>query len=66
MIKSYERLKKQNKERIRVPRTVQDTIPVNSVYKDGIFGLEKDTQRVIGFWILIIRLHQEKIKIIYF
>ena len=37
MIKSYERLKKQNKERIRVPRTVQDTIPVDSVYKDGIF-----------------------------
>lgn len=37
MIKSYERLKKQNKERIRVPRTVQDTIPVDSFYKDGIF-----------------------------
>ena len=37
MIKSYERLKKQNKERIRVPRTLQDTIPVDSVYKDGIF-----------------------------
>lgn len=37
MIKSYERLKKQNKERIRVPRTVQDTIPVDSIYKDGIF-----------------------------
>ena len=37
MIKSYERLKKQNKERIRVPRTVQDTIPVDLVYKDGIF-----------------------------
>ena len=38
MIKSYERLKKQNKERIRVPRTVQDTIPVDSVYKDGYFS----------------------------
>ena len=66
MIKSYERLKKQNKERIRVPRTVQDTIPVDSVYKDGIFVLETDTQRVIGFWILIIRLHLVKIKTIYF
>ncbi len=37
MIKSYERLKKQNKERIRVPRTVQDTIPVDTIYRDGIF-----------------------------
>ena len=44
MIKSYERLKKQNKERIRVPRTVQDTIPVDSVYKDGIF------RSILRFW----------------
>ena len=37
MIKSFERIKKQNKERIKVPRTVQDTIPVDTIYKDGIF-----------------------------
>lgn len=37
MIKSYERLKKLNKEKTRVPRTVQDTIPVDIIYKDGIF-----------------------------
>ncbi len=37
MIKSYERLKKLNKEKTRVPRTVQDTIPVDTIYKDGIF-----------------------------
>ena len=30
------------------------------------FVLETDTQRVTDFWILIIRLHQEKIKIIYY
>ena len=39
MIKSYERIKKQNKERIKVPRTVQDTIPVDTIYKDGIFRM---------------------------
>ena len=37
MIKSYERLKKLNKEKLRIPRTVQDTIPVDTIYKDGIF-----------------------------
>ena len=31
MIKSYERLKKLNKEKTRVPRTVQDTIPVDTI-----------------------------------
>lgn len=35
--KSYERLKKLNKEKTRVPKTVQDTIPVDTIYKDGIF-----------------------------
>lgn len=66
MIKSYERLKKQNKERIRVPRTVQDTIPVDSVYKDGIFRFGNRYTKSYRFWILIIRLHLVKIKTIYF
>lgn len=68
MIKSYERLKKQNKERIRVPRTVQDTIPVDSVYKDGIFrsGNRYTKSYTVCFWLLIIRLHLVKIKTIYF
>lgn len=39
MIKSYERLKKQNKEKLKVPKNVQDTIPVDTVYKDGIFRI---------------------------
>ena len=37
MIKSYERLKKLNKEKIKIPKYVQDTIPVDTIYKDGIF-----------------------------
>ena len=41
MIKSYERLKKLNKEKTRVPKTVQDTIPVDTIYKDGIFNIQR-------------------------
>ena len=39
MIKSYSKLKKQNKEEFRIPKTTQDTIPVDTVYKDGIFKI---------------------------
>ena len=37
MIKSYERLKKQNKENISVPKSAQDLIDIDTIYKDGIF-----------------------------
>ena len=39
MIKSFSKLKKQNKEEFRIPKTIQDTIPVDTVYKDGIFKI---------------------------
>ena len=39
MIKSYERLKKQEKEKIRIPRSAQDIIHVDVIYKDGIFKI---------------------------
>lgn len=39
MIKSYERIKKLNQEKIKVPKYVQDTIPVDTIYKDGIFRI---------------------------
>lgn len=39
MIKSYERIRKQNKEKVRVPKTVQDTIPIDTIYRDGIFRM---------------------------
>ena len=32
-------MKKQNKEEFRIPKTTQDTIPVDTVYKDGIFKI---------------------------
>lgn len=37
MIKSYSRLRKQNKEKYKVPKSAQDTIPIDTIYKDGIF-----------------------------
>lgn len=39
MIKSYQRLKQLNKEKFKVPKTVQDIIPVDTIYKDGIFRM---------------------------
>ena len=37
MIKSYTRLLKLNKDKRRVPKSVQDTIPIDTIYEDGIF-----------------------------
>lgn len=39
MIKSFSKLKKQNKEEFRIPKTTQDVISVDTVYKDGIFKI---------------------------
>lgn len=39
MIKSFSKLKKQNKEEFRIPKTTQDVIPVDTVHKDGIFKI---------------------------
>ena len=39
MIKSYERIKKLNKEKVKVPKSIQDTIPVDTIYRDGIFRM---------------------------
>ena len=64
MIKSYERLKKLNKEKLRIPRTVQDTIPVDTIYKDGIF--KSGNKYTKSYRISTTRLLLEKIKIISF
>lgn len=39
MIKGYERLKKQEKEKIKIPKSAQDIIHVDVIYKDGIFKI---------------------------
>ena len=40
-------IRKKNKEKddFKIPKSVQDTIPVNKVYKDGIFLIGKDKYR---------------------
>lgn len=37
MIKTLKKLLKQDKERYSVPRKVQDIIPIQRIWKDGIF-----------------------------
>ena len=33
---------KQDKEKFVVPKSVQDCIPINTIYKDGIFKIGKN------------------------
>lgn len=39
MIKGYERLRKQNKNKLSIPKKAQDIVEADTVYKDGIFKL---------------------------
>ena len=39
MLRSHQKLKSLNKEKYKVPRSVQDTIPIDTVYTDGIFRM---------------------------
>ena len=39
MIKSYSKLKRLNKEKFKVPKSTQDIIPIDTIYKDGIFRM---------------------------
>ena len=48
MIKSYEKLRKQNKDKIKVPKRAQDVIDIDTIYKDGIFC------SIIGIWFRLV------------
>jgi len=39
MLRSHQKLKALNKEKYKVPRSVQDTIPIDTIYYDGIFRM---------------------------
>lgn len=39
MIKSYSKLKRLNKDKFKVPKSAQDTVPIDTIYKDGIFRI---------------------------
>ena len=47
MIKTLKNLLKQDKERYSVPRKVQDIIPIQRIWKDGIFQEQSEPQAVI-------------------
>lgn len=42
MIKTLNRLFKQDKEKFVIPKGVQDTIPIMRIYEDGIFQVSKN------------------------
>ena len=37
MLKTLNKMLKQDKEKIVIPRSVQDTIPIKAVWEDGVF-----------------------------
>lgn len=39
MLRSHQKLKSLNKEKYKVPKSVQDTIPIDTIYYDGIFRM---------------------------
>ena len=41
MIKTLQRVFKQDKERFRIPRSVQQAIPIRTIWPDGIFAGNK-------------------------
>ena len=49
MIKTLRTLFRQDKEKFVVPKTIQDAIPINAVYKDGIFIVGKRYSKTFRF-----------------
>lgn len=49
MLKTLNKYKRQNKEKFKIPRCVQDTIPIDKVYKDGIFSAGKRFSKTYRF-----------------
>lgn len=42
MIKTLQNIKKQEIDNIKIPKTIQDVIPIQRIWKDGIFLVEKN------------------------
>lgn len=42
-MKTERKLSKRNKEKLKVPKNVQDTIPVKTIYSDGIFLVDNNS-----------------------
>ena len=42
MLKSIKNTMKLDREKVKIPRRVQDAIPVKAVYEDGVFQVAKN------------------------
>ena len=49
MIKSLQATLKQDKYKFKIPKSVQDAIPIRSVYSDGIFQFGSKYSKTIRF-----------------
>ena len=49
MIKNYEKLKKKEKQKYKVPKSAQDIINIDVIYKDGIFKLGNKYSKTYRF-----------------
>ena len=49
MIKSQLKMQRQNKEKIKISRSIQDTIPIDTVYSDGIFRMKNRFSKTYRF-----------------
>ena len=49
MIKSYEKLRKREKQKYKVPKSAQDIIHVDVIYKDGIFQIDNKFTKTYRF-----------------
>lgn len=62
MIRSYTRLLSQNKEKYKVPKKVQDTIPIDVVYDDGIFQIGKNFTKTFKFTDINFMISSEEVQ----
>ena len=46
MIKSLKSILKQEKDNYKIPKSIQDTIPIKKIWQDGIFLLEQNKYAV--------------------
>lgn len=57
MIKSYERLKKKEKQKMKLSKYVQDIINIDVIYEDGIFKIAINLRNHIFLVTLTMRTH---------
>ena len=63
MIKTLKNTFKQDKEKFAIPSSVQQAIPIQAIWQDGIFQVaETSFQKHLNSQTLIMRLRAEKIK----